>query len=300
MPRITVVGSANVDLVVRVPHLPAPGESVIGSAFMQTLGGKGANQAVAAAKLGAQVIFVARVGDDSFGATCIESYQAAGVATHAIQRTPQTATGIAVIGVADDGENSIMVAPGANMTLTPADVEAAAQEIRTADVLLVQLEIPEETVRTAVEIAHAAGVKIVLNPAPFRPVPRSILEKVSVLTPNETEAAHLLGRQPAHDEDLAKEILGLGAQSAVITLGADGALVAGSWGYTRVPAFKVKPVDTTGAGDAFNAGLGVALAEGKALDQAVRFAAAAAAVAVTRVGAQPSMPTRADVEGLLR
>jgi len=300
MPKITVVGSANVDLIARVPQLPAPGETIIGTGFMQAMGGKGANQAVAAGKLGAEVVFIARVGDDAYGAACLASYQAAGVQTHAIQTTPGEPTGIALIGVAEDGENNIIVISGANARLTPADVGQFAAEIQSADVLLLQLESAPQTIAAAVDIAHAAGKTIILNPAPYQTLPRDLLQKVSVLTPNLTEAERMLGGVLADDEMLAKGVLGQGVQSAVITLGANGALVAGSWGRVRVPVYEVTPIDTTGAGDAFNAGLAVALAEGNSLEQAARFAAAVAALSVTKHGAQPSLPTRAEVEAFIQ
>lgn len=299
MPQITVIGSANVDLVVRVARLPQIGETVIGGEFMQAMGGKGANQAVAAARLGAEVRFIARVGDDAFANACLQSYQAAGVLLDAVQRTPDLATGIALIGVSDDGENLIMVASGANEKLSPADVRAHADAFRAADVILLQLEVPLETVAAAVDIAHEFGKTIVLNPAPYQTLPRTLLQKISVITPNRGESAQMLGESHPDDERLAKGVLGMGPSGAVITLGADGALVAGSWGWVRVPAYDVVPVDTVGAGDAFNAGLAVALGEGGSLEEAARYASAVAALAVTRHGAQPGMPTRDEVEALL-
>ena len=299
MPQITVIGSANVDLVVRVSRLPQIGETVIGGEFMQAMGGKGANQAVSAARLGADVRFIARVGDDAFADACLQSYREAGVLLDAVQRTPDLATGIALIGVSEDGENLIMVASGANEKLSPADVRAHAEAIRAADVVLLQLEVPLETVTAAVNIAHEFGKTIVLNPAPYQTLPRALLQKISVITPNRGESAQMLDERNPDDERLAKGVLGMGPQGAVITLGADGALVAGSWGWVRVPAYKVVPVDTVGAGDAFNAGLAVALGEGGSLEEAARYASAVAALAVTRPGAQPGMPTRAEVEAFL-
>jgi ribokinase len=300
MPNVTVIGSANVDLVVRVDRLPQIGETVIGGTFMQAMGGKGANQAVAAARLGADVRFIARVGQDSFGDACLKSYDATGIHLDAIRRSPDAATGIALIGVSSEGENLIMVASGANAELTPADVNASAEAIRDADVVLLQLESPLETITVAVDIAHRHGKTIVLNPAPYQTLSRALLQKISVLTPNAGEAARMLGASGVlDDEGLAKGVLGMGPSGAVITLGGDGALVAGSWGRVRIPAYDVIPVDTVGAGDAFNAGLAVALAEGASLEEAAHFAAAVAALAVTRPGAQPGMPTRAEVEDFL-
>jgi ribokinase len=300
MSQITVIGSANVDLVVRVSHLPQIGETVIGGEFMQAMGGKGANQAVAAARLGADVRFIARVGEDAFADACLQSYRAAGVHVEAVQRTPDVATGIALIGVSEDGENLIMVASGANAMLTPADVRAHADAIIGADVILLQLESPLETVTAAVDIAHDHGNTIVLNPAPYQTLPKSLLQKISIITPNRGESAQMLGERDAvSDERLAKGVLGMGPQGAVITLGGEGALVAGSWGWVRVPAYDVTPVDTVGAGDAFNAGLAVALGEGASMEEAARFASGVAALAVTRPGAQPGMPTRDEVEAFL-
>lgn len=300
MSKITVVGSSNVDLVVTVSHLPAPGETILGKDFMQALGGKGANQAVGAARLGAKVTFVARIGDDSYGEMCLAAYQQAGIQTDFVLKTHDTPNGIALIGVAENGENSIIVVSGANMNLTPEDVRAAEDEIRTSDALLLQLEIPDAANQRAIEIAHQYQIPIILNPAPYHALPREWLQKVTVLTPNEHEAHQMLGGAANNEEELAKGILGLGVQSAVITMGARGALAAGSWGRVFVPAREVKPVDTTGAGDAFNAALTVALAEGSLLHEAVKFASAAAALSVTKAGAQPSLPTRAEVEAFLK
>ncbi|MBZ0306044.1 MAG: ribokinase, partial [Anaerolineae bacterium] len=287
MSKITVVGSSNVDLVVTVSHLPAPGETILGKDFMQALGGKGANQAVGAARLGAKVTFVARIGDDSYGELCLSAYQQEGMNTDFVLKTHDTPNGIALIGVAENGENNIIVVSGANMKVTPEDVQAAEDEIRTSDALLLQLEIPDDANQMAIEIAHQHRIPIILNPAPYHDLPREWLQKVTVLTPNEHEAHQMIGGTVKNEEELAKGILGLGVQSAVITMGARGALAAGSWGRVFVPAREVKPIDTTGAGDSFNAALAVALAEGSALHEAVRFASAAAALSVTKAGAQP-------------
>lgn len=299
MSRITVVGSSNVDLIATVKALPAPGETVLGKNFVQAMGGKGANQAVGAARLGADVTFVARIGDDAYGEACLSAYQTEGIQTDFVLKTPATPNGVALIGVADNGENNIIVISGANMKLTPQDVQQATEVIRGADVLLLQLEVPLESVMAAAEIAHQHGVKVILNPAPYQELPRELLQKVSVLTPNEHEAAQMLNHAPQTDEALANGLLGMGVQGAVITRGAQGALVAGSWGRVTVPTYPVKAVDTTGAGDAFNAGLAVAMAEGRSLHEAAQFAAAVAALSVTKTGAQPSLPTRAEVEDFL-
>jgi len=305
MTHVIVVGSANVDLIARTSHIPRPGETVLGSDFTTALGGKGANQAVGVARLGAQVTFVARVGQDNFGDQCLAGYQAEGMETRFVIRDPEAPTGVALIAVADDGENSIIVASGANMRLSPQDVEAAAPVFDEADTLLLQLEIPIETILAAVQLAHDKGLRVILNPAPARSLPQALLQLVDVITPNRVELAQLLGVdeseiQQKNDEQLAKSALSLGPSSAVVTLGAQGALAAGSWGWVRVPAFPVTVVDTTAAGDAFSAGLAVALGSGRmALDQATRYACACGALAATKMGAQPSLPNAAAVERLM-
>lgn len=306
MARIVVVGSANVDLVIQTPHLPEPGETVLGGKFIMAMGGKGANQAVAAARLGAAVTFVARVGDDAFGQECLAAYQKEHIDTQYVAITPDTPTGIALIAVAADGENTIIVASGANMALTPADVAAAEPAFQDADVLVLQLEVPLETSIAAARLAHKYDLRVVLNPAPAQKLPPELLGEVDILTPNRLELAQMMAlsddavRQMS-DDDLARTALAVGPQSAVITLGAEGALAADPGGWTRVPAFRVNAIDTTAAGDAFNGGLAVALARGDAtLAEAVRYASAAGALAATRLGAQPSLPTAAELDRFLR
>lgn len=304
MPRVVVVGSANVDFVVQTPHIPRPGETVLGQRFVMAMGGKGANQAVGAARLGADVVFVARVGRDIFGDQCIEAYQAEGIGTEYITRDDQEATGVALIAVAADGENSITVASGANMHLLPEHITAAEEAIARADVLVMQLEVPVETVLAAARIAREHDVRVVLNPAPARALPGDLLRLVDVLTPNRIELAQLAGLHEGQAQQLAEEqlgqvLLGLGVKQGVITLGARGALVADSASVVHVPAFPITPVDTTAAGDAFNAGLAVALGRGRGLVGAARFASACGALAATKMGAQPSLPTEVAVEAFL-
>jgi ribokinase len=305
MTRVVVVGSANVDFVVQTPHIPRPGETVLGRDFVMAMGGKGANQAVGAARLGAEVVFVARIGQDVFGDQCLAAYAAEGINTEFVTRDPAEATGVALIAVAPDGENSITVASGANMRLTPQQIEAAARVFEGATALVMQLEVPLDTVLAAARLARRHGATVVLNPAPAQSLPAELLRLVDVITPNRIELAQLVGASEADaqsmtDEQLAKSMLGLGPSGAVITLGAEGALAAGSWGWVRVPAFPVQPVDTTAAGDAFNAGLAVALGRGDmALDQAARYASACGALATTKVGAQPSLPDAASVEAFM-
>lgn len=305
MTRIVVVGSANVDLVVQAPHIPRPGETVLGRDFVMALGGKGANQAVGVARLGAEVVFLACVGKDSFGDQCLDGYAREGINTSYISLDPEEATGVALIVVANDGENSIAVASGANMRLTPELIADASEAFEGADGVLLQLEIPIETVVEAARIGRKHGIPVVLNPAPAQPLQSELLSLVDVLTPNRIELAQLLGVSENEvmamdDERLAKHALGLGVSSVVITLGKEGALAAGSWGWTRVPSFAVETVDTTAAGDAFNAGLAVALGRGGSnLPEATRYACACGALATTKFGAQPSLPDEEAVQHLL-
>lgn len=300
--RVTVVGSLNMDLVVRAPRIPRPGETIIGGEFRTVPGGKGANQAVAAARLGAQVAMVGRVGGDAFGGLLLENLAAAGVDHTFVTRDVEAATGVALIEVDDAGQNSIVVVSGANMRLAPADVEAAAAAIGVADVLLLQLESPLETVTRAAQVAHARGVTVILNPAPARPVPAGLLGLVDVLIPNESETALLTGLPVGDQEEAqaaAAALRRMGVATVILTLGERGALLAYEGGAELFPAFDVTPVDTTAAGDAFVGGLAVALAEGRPLQEAVRWGNAAGALATTRLGAQPSLPTRQALDDML-
>lgn len=292
---MAVVGSLNLDLVVPVPHHPSPGETVLGGDAFRNPGGKGANQAVAAARLGQPTAMIGRVGGDEAGSTLISALQAAGVDASRVVRTPGAPTGIALISVDERGENAIVVSPGANSRVTPADVEASEDILGSAGVLLLQLEIPIETVVAA---ARAASGTVILNPAPARSIPPSLLEAVDVIVPNRSELAVLAGAgaEPADDGQtarLAARIQGPGA--VVVTLGADGAMVVEGGRTERIPAIPVEPVDTTAAGDAFCGALADALVRGKPLGEAARWAGRAAAVACTRPGAQPSLPSREDV-----
>ncbi len=305
MARIIVVGSANVDFVVQTPHIPQPGETVLGRNFVMAMGGKGANQAVGAARLGGVVVFIARIGQDVFGDQCLDAYRREGIVTDYVTRDPEAATGVALIAVAENGENSITVASGSNMRLLPSHVENAAHVFDSADALVLQLEIPLETVMAAARLARERGVRVILNPAPARELPSELLKLVDVITPNRIELAQLARRseeevQGMNDEQLAHLALGLGVSGAVITLGAQGALAVGSWGRTRVSPYAVTPIDTTAAGDAFNAGLAVAVASGqKNLPDAAQYANACGALATTKFGAQPSLPHTAEVEAFL-
>jgi len=304
MARITVIGSLNMDLVVRTPRMPAPGETVIGSDFRTIPGGKGANQAVAAARLGAQVSMVGRVGDDDFGHAQIRNLSSLGIDTSGIIVDEEEATGIALITLDASGQNSIVLAPGANMRLTTADVDAVRQTLASSHILCLQLESPLPVVRHAISLAHDYDVQVVLNPAPApkAPLDPEMLRWVDYLIPNEIETSILTGIEITNMENAeraAKALLDLGVGTVILTLGPRGALVATPEYVRAIPAYKVGVVDTTAAGDAFVAGFSVALAEGKDLPEAVRWANACGALAVTALGAQPSLPTRSAVEEFL-
>jgi ribokinase len=300
--HISVVGSLNMDLIARTSRFPQPGETIIGDEFHTAPGGKGANQAVAAARLGAQVSMVGRVGRDAFAESLLDNLAAAGVDYTFVVHDPQAATGVALIAVDDAGQNSIIVASGANVRLSPADVDGAEAAIAGADALLLQLESPLETVTRAAEVARAHGVPVILNPAPARSLPGALLALVDVLIPNESETALLTGLpvgDPAEAEAAAAALRTLGVGTVILTLGERGALLAREDGAEYFPAFEVTPVDTTAAGDAFVGGFAVALAEGRSLAEAVQWGNGAGALATTKLGAQPSLPTRQDLEGLL-
>lgn len=301
-PRIVVVGSSNTDLVVSSPRIPAPGETIIGGEFSVAPGGKGANQAVAAARLGGDVSFVGCVGRDEFGDAAIAGLRADGIDIGNVRRVDGARAGVALIVVADDGENAIVVAPGSNSLLTGDDIDAASEAIRNADVLVVQLEVPLDAVRRALEIAHEAGVATLLNPAPAQELDRGLLQHVDWITPNETEAAQLAGLDIASEGvrlDAADALRRLGVRNVVITCGSDGALYSAEGSSVVVAAIPVDPIDTVGAGDVFSGALAVALGESQDVAEALRFANAAAAISVTRRGAQPSVPNRLEVESFL-
>ena len=301
-PRILVVGSSNTDMIVKVPQIPRPGETLLGGEFVIAAGGKGANQAVGAARAGGDVTFIARVGSDMFGEQAVAGFVQDRINVNHVSRDTVSPSGVALIFVAKNGENSIAVAGGANTKLSPADVKRAKAAFALADVLVTQLETPLATVLAAAELAAKHGVRVILNPAPARPLPDKLLRRVSILTPNESEAESLTGTKVKNAQAAAKAAAQLqrrGVPIVIITLGARGALVAGRDVTRLVPGFQVKPVDTTAAGDIFNGALAVALGEGREVMEAVRFAHAAAAISVTRMGAQPSAPTRAEIRRFL-
>ena len=298
MQKIIVIGSSNVDLTARVRTLPRPGETIGGARLHQANGGKGANQAVAAARLGADVTFLTCLGNDANGEMLSAQFAAEGIDTSKIKFSA-TPTGTALIFVDDNAENCIAVAPGSNNDLLPADVEGIRDSISGAAYMLLQLEIPMPTVDKAILLADEAGVRTILNPAPMAPLSDGILKHVWLLTPNQTEAHSLTGIAVNDEEDARKAadaLLSKGVGNVIITMGSKGSLVCTPWETTFVPARKVKAVDTTGAGDVYNGALVAALAEGKSLVSAARIATAASAVAVTRMGAQTSAPHRNELE----
>lgn len=299
---IVVIGSSNTDLIIRVPRIPRAGETLLGGEFMTAAGGKGANQAVGAARSGGKAALIARVGTDAFGDRAVVGLRRDGVDVTCVFRDKLAASGVALIFVARDGENSIAVAGGANARLSPADVNKAAGLIRGAALLVAQLETPLATVIAAALVAVKAGVPVILNPAPAQVLPNRLLKLISILTPNETEAELLTGIKVTDEAAAARACTKLrsrGVRTVILTLGARGAYLADAGGQQLVPGFKVKAVDSTAAGDIFNGALSVALAERKTLRDAVRFANAAAALSVTRLGAQPSAPTRVEIERFL-
>ena len=302
-PRVAVVGSFNMDLVFGAARMPERGETIPGSAFGMFIGGKGANQAVAAARAGAQVEMVGRLGSDGFGTDIARALEEEGIRLRHVVRDPQEGTGVAGIVVAADGANSIVVVPRANMKLSEADVRKARGAIAAADVLLLQLEVPLEASLAAAKIARQAGVKVVLNPAPARDLPDALYAAVDVITPNETETHFLTGvtaSTPEGASEAAAVLRQRGVKTVLLTLGERGALLLEEGARPReIPSYPVEVVDTTAAGDAFCGALGVGLAEGRSMEEAARFACAAGALACTVMGAGPSLPTRAAIAALM-
>lgn len=299
---VLVVGSANMDMVVSTERFPQPGETVLSEEFGMFPGGKGANQAVAAAKLGGDVHFIAKMGADAFREGLMASLQREGVCPDGVLTDDLKPTGVALITVDAGGENEIVVASGANMRLSPDDLDRQEALFAAARIVLVQLEIPLETVLRAVQLGKRHGATVILNPAPARPLPAAVLDAVDYLTPNETEVAQLAGLAPdgiRTSEDSARSLVERGVRNVVVTLGEKGALLVNADGSEIFPACRVEAVDTTAGGDAFNGALAFALAAGRTPAEAIRLANAVAGYAVTRRGAQPSMPDRADLETFL-
>jgi ribokinase len=295
--HIVVVGSLNMDLVVRTPRLPTIGETIIGSDFRTFPGGKGANQAVAAARLGGSVKMIGRVGSDSFGETLLETVAQARVDTAHILQDPQAATGVAFITVDTNGQNTIVVASGANAKLDPEDIDKAEEAFIGAEVLLLQLESPLSAVNRAIDLARRHGLRVVLNPAPAQLLDVDFLSRVDYLVPNQTELALLTGMEST--SDAVNALAALGLQRVIVTLGDAGVLVVEEGREVQLPPHQVKVMDTTAAGDAFVGAFAVALTEGHPTLTAASWGNAAGALAVTRAGAQPSLPTRSEFEVFL-
>ena len=303
MGKILVVGSSNIDMTAYVKTLPRPGETIGDGRFLQANGGKGANQAVSAARLGGDVQFLTCVGDDMQGRMLREVFAVDGIRTELMKFSGSSPTGTALIFVADDGENCIAVAPGANRELLPADIDAAKSALDGASWLLMQLEIPLQTVYHAVDVAFEKGIHVILNPAPISDsIPADVLRKLWLITPNETEAEKLTGIRIGSAEDAfmaADRLLSQGVQNVIITLGSSGSVICNASLREQVPARKVVAVDTVGAGDVYNGALVTALSDGKSLIDAARFATIASSIAVTRPGAQTGVPHRSEVDALL-
>jgi ribokinase len=291
-PHILVIGSTNTDMIVKVPHLPAPGETILGGEFSVVQGGKGANQAVAAARAGGNVTFVSCVGNDLFGKKSLEVLANENIDISAVKIADGYSSGVALINVSDSGENSISVAPGANSQLLPEDIVNITDIILKADILLLQLEIPIETVKKAISIANMHNVPVILNPAPGQLLEAELLKTVAYLTPNENEAA-LIAETTQFDHDytaLSKALQDKGSNEIVLTLGEKGAFFSDNGHLEHIPGHHVTVVDTTAAGDTFNGYLAVALANGQSLKDAVKIANKAASLSVTMLGAQTSIP----------
>jgi len=296
---IIVVGSSNTDMVIQTNKFPSPGETLLGGKFFLFPGGKGANQAVAAARLKGHVTFIAKVGNDIFGEQALQQFKQEGILTDFVISDSANPSGVALITVDSKGENTIVVAPGANGALTPEDIQKAEKEFENIEIVLMQLEIPLDTVIHTAKLATRHGKKVILNPAPARQLPDELLKELFLITPNESETETLLG---IHITDMnsvhaaAKRLHDKGINNVVITLGAEGAYIFNAEGGRHIPTNKVTPVDSTAAGDVFNGALAVALSEGKELGEAVEFANRAAAISVTRMGAQASAPFRNELK----
>ncbi|OMD63218.1 ribokinase [Paenibacillus odorifer] len=300
---IVVIGSLNMDMVVRTNRSPNAGETLIGQAFALSPGGKGANQAVAAARLGAEVSMIGRVGKDTFGSEMLEIIRNEGIHIEHISVSEHEATGVASIVIEEDGENRIIVVPGANIELTVEDIQALEAVISQAKIIVLQLEMDLAMSEQAIAIAHRKGIPVILNPAPARVLKDEMLAQVSYLTPNETEAGILSGMivdSAETAEQAARILLQKGVQNVIVTLGSKGALIVNAEGAKAVPGFPVKAVDTVAAGDSFNGALAQQLVLGKTLEEAVSFANAVGALAVGKEGAIPSLPQLSEVEQFLK
>lgn len=300
---IVVIGSTNVDFLIKSDKLPAFGETVTGGTFLQNFGGKGANQAVGAARAGGHVTFVTCLGEDLYAEELLKSFRKDGIDTRYVFRDPSAATGSALIMLDKDGNNYLSVASGANYKLSPGHIDQASDAIENADMIVMQMEIPFETTAYVFEQARKFNKKVLFNLAPARPFEVSVLRHTHAFVVNEVEAAMVTGLKTETDEEImvaAAKLLDMGPAIAIITLGARGSFIAAEEYRQFIPAFRVKAVDTTAAGDVYCGSLAVALTEGKSLPDAVRFAGAASALSVTRLGAQPSAPTREEIEEFMR
>lgn len=301
--KILVLGSANIDLLLRIPRFHAPGETLAGEDLVTAFGGKGANQAVAAKLLGANVSFAAKLGDDPNGKSYRQYLLERGFDPRFLLHDKKTPTGAAVIEIGPGGENRIIVSPGANGTFSPGDLKKMADAWKKTEIFVAQLEIPLETVRTGLDLARRQGALTILNPAPARPLPSKILSLVDFLAPNEIETRLMTGREIKREEDLSKaagEFLKRGVKNVVITLGERGVFFKNRFEEMRLEAFKIKAVDTTACGDAFVGALAWGLAEGRGIEEGLIFASACGALTATQLGAQPSLPSRREVEDFLR
>jgi ribokinase len=296
--KIIVIGSSNTDMVVKVPRIPAPGETIMGGEFSIIPGGKGANQAVAAARMGADTTFISCIGDDELGLQSIGNYRKDKINTNYIKVKAGVPSGVALINVSAEGENSITVAPGANSHLFPDDIQAFAEAFIGAKIVLAQLEIPMETVEAAASLAESLSIPFILNPAPGAALSDGLLRRTSILTPNETEAALIAGRKEIAEKDIpaiAYELMQKGVKTVIITLGSKGVYLKNKDFADFIPGYKVNAVDTTAAGDVFNGALASALASKIPILEAINFAQKAAAISVTRLGAQPSAPSLQEI-----
>ena len=299
--KILVIGSSNTDLITTMEHFPAAGETVTGGVFQQAMGGKGANQALAAHRSGGDVTFITSLGKDAYGLNALQYYKDQGLDVSLSLLNEHSSSGIAMIWVDKNGENSIVVIPGANKMLTPEYILENQQAIDTADIVVLQMEIPYETIKTICRIAAQKGKKVFLNVAPAAPLEDEILNSVYILVVNQTEAELLTGEKidEAGEEAVVDKLLTMGVQNVVLTLGKKGSLFKGGQKLLRIPAFNVGAIDTTAAGDTFCGALAATLSKGRTVQESLEFATAAAAICVTRMGAQPSIPTEAEVIAFL-